>query len=87
MIAMIKTSPNCEATLKQGQWREQIDWQLFGSLQREIMHLNVISFIYSSKQIFTESLLYIALGEILRPQPLLSRSSLFKGKDEHKKNQ
>lgn len=49
------------------------------------MHLNVISFIYSSKQIFTESLLYIALGEILRPQPLLSRSSLFKGKDEHKK--
>lgn len=33
MIAVIKTSPKCEAILKQGQEREQIKRQLFGPLR------------------------------------------------------
>lgn len=61
MIAMIKTSPNCEAILKQEQWRQQIKRHL-GPFKMEVIHLSVISFIYSFKQTFTGPLLYTELS-------------------------
>lgn len=58
MIAMIKSSPKCEAVLKQGQEREQIKRQLLGplwngsnSFESEFIH----SFIYSHKYLLNPS--------------------------------
>lgn len=85
MIAMIKTSPNCEAILKQGRWKEQIERQLFGSLQSEsnsfkcdFIQLFIQTNIYQLLTIYSE------LGERLRSPFLLSVSSLFRGKSGHK---
>lgn len=62
MIAMIKTSPNCEAILKQGSEESKSRGSYLVPFKVEVAHLNVILFNYSFKQIFTESLLYTELG-------------------------